>query len=85
MEVELFSWLKNLTSYILEAKGKSSLSVNIGTSEDQFWVSGEKLTLTMDLFVLKTKLNPFQHQYQRRFDKNRLIIENGQFKMGEAN
>ena len=85
VEVELFSWLKNLTSYILEAKGKSSLSVNIGTSEDQFWVSGGKIDINNGFIRLKDQTEPLSNiNIKGGFDKNRLIIENGQIQMGEG-
>ncbi len=85
VEGELFTWLKNLTSYILEAKGKSSLSVNIGTNEDQFLVSGGKINISNGFIRLKDQTEPLSNiNIRGGFDKNRVVIDYGQVQMGEG-
>jgi hypothetical protein len=85
VEGELFGWLKNLTPYILEAKGRSSLSISIGTSEDQFLVSSGKININNGFIRLKDQTEPLANiNIRGGFDKNRLIIEYGQVQMGEG-
>jgi len=79
----LFTWLKNLTTYIEESKGTSSLTCSIGTFEDQFMVSGGKLEISDGFMRLKDQSEPLTNIHiTGSFDKNRLIIERGQVEMG---
>ncbi len=82
---QLFTWLKDLTSYIEESKGNSSLSFSIGTYEDQFMISGGSLDISDGYMRLKDQSDAMKNiNIKGSFDKNRLIIERGQLEMGDG-
>lgn len=82
---QLFSWLKNLSSYIQESRGNSSLNCSVGVQDEQFLVSGGKLEISDGFIRLKDQSEPLSNLNIRgTFDKNRIIIERGQVQMGEG-
>ncbi len=82
---ELFTWLKNLTSYIEESKGYSSLNFVVGTQEDQFLFSEGNIEIRDGYMKLKDQSEPLENiNIKGVFDKNRVIIERGHVKMGEG-
>lgn len=82
---QLFSWLKNITPYIQESRGNSSLSCSIGIQDEQFLVSGGKLDISDGFMRIKDQTEPLSNIFVRgTFDKNRIIIERGQVQMGEG-
>ncbi|MDY0150730.1 MAG: hypothetical protein RBS43_00480 [Candidatus Cloacimonas sp.] len=82
---QLFTWLKNLTPYILESRGNSSLNCNISTSDDQFLLSGGGIEINDGFLRLKDQSEDITNiNIKGIFDKNRIIIERGQLSMGEG-
>lgn len=82
---ELFSWLKKLTPYIVDAEGKTALSVSLGTKDDQFLVSSGKLNISNGFIQLQDQTEPLSKiNIRGGFDKNRVIIEYGQAQIGEG-
>jgi len=84
-EGQLFAWLKDVTPYILESHGNSSLTCSIGVLEDQFLISGGALDISDGFLRLKDQSEPLTNiNIKGTFDKNRIIIERGQVQMGEG-
>ncbi|MDD4309028.1 MAG: hypothetical protein PHO32_01475 [Candidatus Cloacimonetes bacterium] len=82
---QLFPWIDNITSYVEEAKGSSSISCVIGTFEEQFMFTGGNLEINNGFLRLKDQSEPLTGiTLKGTFDKNRIIIERGQFQMGEG-
>jgi len=82
---ELFTWLNGLTPYIQEAKGSSSLSASIGTTEEQFMVSTGKINISGGYIQIKDQTEPCSNiNIRGGFDKNRVVIDYGQIQMGEG-
>ncbi|GAB1468389.1 hypothetical protein MASR2M64_11080 [Candidatus Cloacimonadota bacterium] len=83
---QLFPWLKNLTSYIEDAKGYSSLDFVLGTQDDQFSITDGHLDIHDGFLRLKDQSEPLENiAIKGIIDKNRVIIERGQVKMGNGN
>lgn len=82
---ELFPWLKNVTDYIIESRGSSSIALKIGTNEDQFMVYAGELDIKDGYVHLKDQVEPMRNiEIQGIFDDNRLILKRGQFQMGNG-
>ncbi|MDD2229401.1 MAG: hypothetical protein PHY48_08320 [Candidatus Cloacimonetes bacterium] len=82
---QLFPWLKNLTSFIEEAKGYSSLDVVLGTRDDQFTIYDGNLDIRDGFLRLKDQSEPLENiNIKGILEKDRIIIEHGQVKMGEG-
>ncbi len=82
---QLFYWLKNLTDYIQESSGHSSLTCTIGTQDEQFLISGGSIDISDGYMRLQDQPEPLSGiNLKGTFDKNRVIIERGQVQMGEG-
>jgi len=82
---QLFSWLKDLTHYIQESSGRSSLSCTVTSQDEQFMITGGKLDISGGHLKLKDQPEPITDiTIQGIFDKNRVIIERGQAQMGKG-
>lgn len=82
---QLFYWLKNLTDYIQESSGNSSLTCSIGTLDEQFLISGGNIDISDGFIRLQDQAEPLSGiTLKGTFDKNRVIIERGQVQMGEG-
>ncbi len=82
---ELFPWLMTLTDYIQESRGSSSLSVSIGTEEEQFAVLAGNLDIRDGYVLLKDQVEPIRNlEILGFFDDNRFIIQRGSFQMGNG-
>jgi hypothetical protein len=85
VEGQLFKWLDNLTPYILESRGNSSLTCNIGTQDDHILLAGGKIEISDGYIRLQDQSEPITGiSIKGIFDKNRVIIENGQLHMGNG-
>jgi len=85
IEGEFFPWLENLTDYIQESHGLSTINLVLGTSEDQFEISTGELNLDKGYIHLKDQVEPLRDiQIKGIFSDNRLMIQRGTFRMGNG-
>jgi hypothetical protein len=82
---QLFSWLKNLTDYVVQSSGNSELRLSVGTSDYQFMVHSGEIDINQGYVHLKDQVEPMRNiEIKGLFNNNRFIIEKGQFDMGNG-
>ena len=82
---ELFDWLDQSLDYITKAGGKSTLSAEIGTQEEQFMITTGKLEIVDGSVELQDQPETLKNiNIDARFENNRFIIDSGSMKMGKG-
>lgn len=82
---ELFAWLDDLVDYITDSGGKSSLTCNIGTLDEQLTVSTGSLQIKDGFVKLKDQAEQIKNiNISGQFSNNRLILDNAEMTMGEG-
>lgn len=85
VEGQLFPWLKELTDYIVESRGESSLSLTLGNDDESFIVYSGDLDIHSGYLLFKDQVEPLRNiELKGFFDNNRFILSRGQFNMGNG-
>ncbi|MCB5235106.1 MAG: hypothetical protein LHW60_07705 [Candidatus Cloacimonetes bacterium] len=85
VDVQLFSFLKELTDYIRESTGSSKLTARIGTQDEQFFVHSGNIDIDDGHILLKDQVEPMRNiEIKGFFDENRVVIQRAQFDMGNG-
>lgn len=84
-EGELFSWLKENIDYIIDSRGRSYLSCEIGTSEEQFMISKGNIDIRDGFLQLKDQVEPIiAINMAASILDNRVSIDRGSLSMGRG-
>ena len=84
-DLELFSFLKELTDYIRESTGTSKLTARIGTRDEQFIVHSGNIDINDGHILLKDQVEPMRNiEIKGFFDDNRVVVQHAQFNMGNG-
>lgn len=85
VDVQLFSFLKELTDYIRESTGQSKLTARIGTQDEQFIVHSGNIDIDNGHILLKDQVEPMRNiEIKGFFDENRVVVQRAQFDMGNG-
>lgn len=85
IDAKLFGWVKELTDYVRESSGSTRITATIGTNEEQFVFLSGGIDVLDGHLLLKDQIEPMRNiEIRAFFDNNRLIVERGQFNMGNG-
>lgn len=85
VEGQLFPWLKQLTSYVVNSHGVSNIQLSLSNDDEQFVVKSGNLDIHDGYILLKDQVEAMRNiELKGVFEDNRFVIQRGQFNMGNG-